>query len=92
MIKSIRHKGLKKFFLNGIKKGIQPKHAEKLADLLDLLNAAKVVGDMNFPGSELHPLKGELQGYWAVNVSGNWRVVFRFVDGYAYDVDYVDYH
>lgn len=92
MIKSFRHKGLQNFFFDGTKKGIQPKHAEKLADILDLLDAASEIKDMTFPGSDLHPLKGDLQGFWSVKVSGNWRVIFRFENGDAFDVDYVDYH
>ena len=92
MIKSFRHKGLQKFFFDGTKKGIQAKHAGKLADILDQLNAAGEIQDMNFPGSELHPLKGDLQGFWSVKISGNWRMIFRFEKGEALDVDYVDYH
>lgn len=48
--------------------------------------------DMNLPGFRAHPLKGALKGHWAVWVSGNWRVTFRFDDGDAYDIDYLDYH
>ena len=92
MVKSFRHKGLQKYFFDGTKKGIQPKHAEKLADILDLLDAASEVRDMDFPGSDLHPLKGDLRGFWSVKVSGNWRVIFRFENGDAFDVDYIDYH
>ncbi len=92
MIRSIAHKGLEAFFLDGIQKGIQAKHAQKLADLLDRLNASSAVKDMNFPGSGLHQLKGKLRGYWSVKVSGNWRVIFRFKNGDAFDVDYIDYH
>jgi toxin HigB-1 len=92
VIKSFRHKGLQKFFFDGTKKGIQAKHAEKLADILDQLNAASEIRDMNFPGSELHPLKGDLRGLWSVKISGNWRMIFRFEKGEALDVDYIDYH
>lgn len=92
MIKSFRHKGLEKLFFDGTKKGIQPKHAEKLADVLDLLDATSEIKDMNFPGSDLHPLKGDLRGFWSVKVSGSWRVIFRFEKGDVFDVDYVDYH
>ena len=92
MIKSFAHKGLEKFFLDGVKKGIQAKHAQKLADLLDRLSASSAVKDMNFPGSGLHQLKGNLRGYWSVKVSGNWRLIFQFKNGDAFDVDYVDYH
>ena len=73
MIKSFTHKGLERFFLDGIKKGIQSKHSAKLSDILDLLDAASVVQDMDFPGAALHPLKGRLKGHWAVKISGNWR-------------------
>jgi len=92
VIKSFRHKGLQRFFFDGNKKGIQPKHAEKLADILDLLDATSEIKDMNFPGSDLHPMKGDLRGFWSVKVSGNWRIVFRFDNGDVFDVDYVDYH
>ena len=92
MIKSFRHKGLGKLFNDGSKKGIQPQHAERLEDILDRLDASAVVGDMDYPGSDLHPLKGSLKGHWAVKVSGNWRVIFRFENGDAYVVDCLDYH
>ena len=92
MIVSFTHKGLEDFFYDGSKRGIQPRHAQKLADILDRLNAAHVVQDMRYPGAELHPLKGNLAGYWAVKVSGNWRVIFRFADNNASHVGYVDYH
>ena len=92
MIKSFRHKGLERLFHDGTKKGIQAAHSEKLTDMLDRLDAAAVVSDMGYPGSDLHPLKGNLKGQWAVKVSGSWRVVFRFEKGDAYVVDYLDYH
>ena len=47
---------------------------------------------MDLPGFKLHPLKGNLKGFWAVSVSGNWRIIFRFEGGHAYDVDLGDYH
>lgn len=92
MIKNFAHKGLENYFYNGTKKGIQPQHAQKLADLLDRLGAAIDVSDMRFPGSDLHQLKGRMKGLWAVKVSGNWRVVFSFKEANAYDVNYIDYH
>jgi len=92
VIKSFRHKGLENFFYDGSKKGIQPKHAQKLSDILDRLDAATIVEDMSFPGADLHPLKGDLKGNWAVRVSGNWRIIFMFHDGNAFVVDYADYH
>ena len=92
MIKNFRHKGLEKFFYSGNKKGILASHARKLADILDQLDAANEIRDINFPGSSLHPLKGKLEGYWAVKVSGNWRVIFKFERGDIFEVDYIDYH
>jgi len=67
-------------------------HAEKLRDILARLDAAGAVTDMDLPGFRLHPLRGNLRGYWAVTVRANWRVIFRFADGEASEVDYIDYH
>ena len=92
MIKSFSHKGLEDFFYDGVKKGIQTKHAEKIAHILDHLDASNAIKDMNYPGSGLHLLKGQKKGKWAVKVSGNWRIVFSFRGGEAYEVDYEDYH
>jgi proteic killer suppression protein len=92
MIASFAHKGLEDFFYEGSKRGIQPRHARKLADILDRLDAAHQIEDMRYPGSDLHPLRGDLAGYFAVSVSGNWRVIFQFEDGNALRVNYVDYH
>jgi len=92
MIKDFAHKGLEDFFYTGTTKGIQAKHSDKLAVLLDRLNSAAEIQDMSFPGSDLHPLKGKLLGHWSVKVSGNWRLTFRFENGDAYVVNYQDYH
>lgn len=92
MITSFTHKGLEDFFYDGSRRGIQPRHARKLADILDRLDAAAHVEDMRYPGSDLHALHGDLAGYWAVKVSGNWRVIFQFAEGHASHVHYVDYH
>ena len=92
MIKSFAHKGLEKFFEDGGKKGIQPQHASKLGDILDMLDAATVVKDMDAPGLRLHPWHPKDKGLWSVDVSGPWRVVFRFENGNAYDVDYQQPH
>lgn len=92
MIQSFKHKGLEAFFFDGSLKKIQAKHANRLALILDLLNAAQTLPDMRFPGSELHLLKPPQDGIWAVKVSGNWRVTFVFGDDGVYDVDYLDYH
>ncbi len=92
MIRTVAHKGLERFFTKGVVRGIHPSHARRLRLILARLHGATVIGDMGFPGSELHPLAGELRGNWAVKVSGNRRIVFRVEDGDAYDVDTMDYH
>jgi len=92
MIRSIRHKGLKRLYQDDDPRGVTREHAAKLRDILARLDAAGTVSDMDLPGFRLHPLKGELKGLWAVTVRANWRVIFRFAEGEALDVDYVDYH
>jgi len=92
VVKSFQHKGLEKFFYTGSKKGIRPDHAGKLEKILDRLNAASALKDMNFPGSCLHQLSGNKAGQYSVRVSGNWRIFFKFLDGDAYIVNYDDYH
>ena len=69
-----------------------PEHVERLRDILAVLDLSRGPDDMNLPGFRLHRLKGKLKGHYAVSVSGNWRVTFRFRGGHAVDVDYVDYH
>jgi len=92
MIRSIRHKGLKRLYEDGDRRGVMTEHAVKLRDILARLDAAATVSDMDLPGFRLHQLKGESKGVWAVTVRANWRVIFRFAEGEALDVDYVDYH
>jgi toxin HigB-1 len=92
MIKSFKHKGLKKFWETGSVAGIQPKHAKKLRLILARLNAAVDELDMDFHGANLHALKGDKKDLWAVKVNGNWRITFDFENGNAYVVDYLDYH
>ena len=92
MIKSFRHKGLGLFFEKGDSSKIQPAHIKKMRFILTILHAAGHVKDLNFPGSNLHRLRGDFKGLWSVSVSGNWRVIFRFEDGDAHDVNYLDYH
>jgi proteic killer suppression protein len=92
MIRDFAHKGLGKFFMDGTKTGIQAKHEKRLRLILFRLNTATAISNMAYPGSGVHPLKGNLKGYWAVSVSGNWRVTFRFDNGDAFGVDYLDYH
>jgi len=92
MIKHFRHKGLAGFYETGSKAGIQAKHADRICLILARLNASHEPRDMSLPGLRLHSLSGGYQGYWAVDVSGNWRIVFKFEGQDVIDVDYLDYH
>lgn len=92
MIRSFRHKGVQRFFETGSKAGIQPQHAGKLRVLLTRLDVAKGPADMNAPGWNLHPLKGDLENHWAVGVDANWRLTFAFDGEDVILVDYRDYH
>jgi len=92
MIKSFKHKGLKKLFLNNDHSGINPKHAPRTARILDRLDASTNPQDMNLPGYKLHELSGKEKGTWSVWISGNWRVTFQFDGTDAVLVDYRDYH
>ena len=92
MIASFRHRGLKALYDGRKARRVAPKHVEKLRDILGALDRARGPEGMNLPGFRLHELKGSLKGHYAVSVSGNWRVTFRFEDGSVVDVDYVDYH
>lgn len=92
MIKSWKHKGLKKFFEEGSLKGIQPAHARRLTLILQRLNAAVQAEDLNLPGMHFHTLSGKLTGNYSVSVNGNWRIIYEFDGGDAILVDYLDYH
>jgi len=92
MIASFRHKGLKLLFEKGDRRRVLPDHVDKTRRILARLEEASEVGNMDLPGFRLHPLKGDLAGYWSVTVSGKWRIIFRFEAGHASDVDLIDYH
>ena len=92
MIRSLRHKGLKRLYEDDDAGGLNPEHVEKLRRILARLDIATTPQDLDLPGYRLHPLKGDLKGFWAVTVQANWRVTFRLAEGHALDVDYVDYH
>jgi toxin HigB-1 len=92
MIKSWRHKGLKLFYTTGSKAKIQPNHASKLHDILQALDFATAPEQMNFPGLGFHKLKGAFEGFYAVKVNGNWRVIFGFDGKDVILVDYIDHH
>jgi toxin HigB-1 len=88
MIRSIRYKGLRRLHEDDDPRGVIPERAERLRDILVRLDAAGTVADMDLPGLRLHPLKGDLRGYWAVTVRANWRVILCFAGRDALDVDY----
>ncbi|WP_049726884.1 type II toxin-antitoxin system RelE/ParE family toxin [Wenzhouxiangella marina] len=92
MIRSFRHKGLRRFFESGKTSGIQAQHAIRLRLILGRLHAARQPIDMDLPGLRLHELKGDRIGTYAVNVSGNWRITFQFSGEDVEVVDYEDYH
>ncbi|MGH6631312.1 MAG: type II toxin-antitoxin system RelE/ParE family toxin, partial [Burkholderiales bacterium] len=92
VIKSFRHKGLQRFYDSDDRKGVAPEMADKIARILARLDVAKTPGQMDLPGWRLHPLKGELKGFWSVWVSENWRIIFRFEGTEVTQVDMVDYH
>jgi len=92
VIKSVKHKGLRRYYETGSKAGIQAKHAGRLRLQLAALDTARAVEDMDVPGYRLHPLKGRAKNRWSIWVSGNWRLTFEFKDGNAYVLDYEDYH
>jgi len=92
VIKSFRHRGLKVLYEGGRGGKVSANHVAKLLRILTALDRASDPEGMDIPGFRLHPLKGDLKGHYAVSVSGNWRVTFRFENGHAVDVDYLDYH
>jgi len=92
VIASFKHRGLKRLYEHDDKRGVSAAHVDKIKRILARLDEAAEVRNMVLPGFGLHPLKGKLKGFWTVSVSGNWRVVFRFENGNAYDVDLTDYH
>jgi toxin HigB-1 len=92
MIGGFRHKGLRELFEDDSAKGVNPDHVRKLKQILLLLQAAQRIEGLNVPTFRLHPLTGDLKGFWSITVRANWRVIFRFKDGKALDIDLVDYH
>jgi proteic killer suppression protein len=92
MIASFKHKGLRQLFEDDNPRGVNPEHVRKLRQILAVMHAAQEIGDIDVVTFRLHPLAGDLKGFWSVTVRANWRIVFRFEDGRAFDVDLVDYH
>ena len=92
MIRSFKHRGLKRLFERNDRSGIRPDLVENVEDILGRLNQATTSQALNLPGYRLHPLKGDLRGFWSVTVRANWRIIFRFEGEDAFDVELIDYH
>ena len=97
MIQSFRHKGLRKLFEDGNASGVPPDLADKIDLLLEAIDNAESLADLDAPGLKLHPLKGNKKNEpvrYAITVTGNYRITFEFEEseGHAYKVDYEDYH
>jgi toxin HigB-1 len=92
VIRSFKHRGLKRLYEGGDRRGIRPDLVEDVEDILARLDRAETPQAMNLPGYRLHALKGDLRGFWSVTVRANWRIVFRFEGVDAFDVELTDYH
>ena len=92
MILKFAHKGLERFYATGSKAGINPQHADKLSRQLSFLDNATKPQDVDVIGWKLHPLTGDLMGYYSISVNGNWRLIFKFSNENVEIVDYLDYH
>ncbi len=92
MIESFRHNGLRRLYDDDDRKLLPPELLGRIREILTALEAAESIEGLSRPSFRLHALKGELKGFWAVTVRANWRIIFRFADGRASDVDFVDYH
>jgi toxin HigB-1 len=92
MIKTFQHKGLLRFFEDDDGSKLPSNMLTRIGIILSTLHAAQHIEGMNVPTFRLHSLKGELKVFFSVTVRANWRIIFRFEDGDAFDVDFVDYH
>lgn len=92
MLKTFKHKGLEAFFVEGSQRLLSPQHLGRIRRILDFLDNADRVEELDIPGYGFHTLKGDRKGEWSMKVSGNWRITFRFADGHAFDVNLEDYH
>jgi proteic killer suppression protein len=92
MIRSFKHRGLKRLYERGDRSGVRPDLLDTVEDILARLDEADAPQALNLPGYRLHPLKGDLDGFWSVTVRANWRIIFRFQGADALDVELIDYH
>lgn len=92
MIRTFKHRGLRRLYERGEQGRVSSERLNRIEDILARLDVAVTSSDIDLPGYGLHLLKGKLKGYWAIKVSGNWRIIFRFRDGDAFDINLIDYH
>ncbi len=92
MLRTFRHRGLKRLFQRDDASGVSADQLTRIEDVLAHLDVAMRPTDLDLPGYRLHRLRGQRKGFWSVTISGNWRIIFRVEDGDVYDVDLVDYH
>jgi proteic killer suppression protein len=92
MIRTFKHRRLKRLYERGDRSGIRPDLVETVERILTVLDAATPPQALDLPRYRLHPLKGGLRGLWSVTVRANWRIVFRFQETDAFDVELIDYH
>ena len=92
MIRSFKHRGLKRLYEREDRSGIRPDLVDDVEDILFRLDSAHSPQALNLPGYRLHPLKGDMKGFWSVTVRANWRIIFRFEGIDAFDVELIDYH
>ena len=92
MIRSFRHRGLKRLYDKDERRRLPRDSVDKIERILARLDETNEISNMDLPGYRLHPLKGDRAEFWAVTVRANWRIIFRFENGHAHDVDFVDYH
>ena len=92
MIRSSKHRGLKRLYEQDDRSGIRPDLVDTVQEILTVLDDAVTAQELNLPGYRLHPLKGERKGFLSVTVRANWRIVFRFEGAHAFDVELTDYH
>ena len=92
MIKSLKNKGLEKFYLKGTSAGVQAKYSKNLRFQLAALDSAQDIDDLDISRYRLHPLKGQREGIWSITASANWRLTFEFIDENVYILNYEDHH
>jgi len=92
MIRSFKHRGLKRFYERDDRSGVRSDLADGIQEIMTILDEADSAQELDLPGYRLHPLKGNLKGFWSVTVRANWRIIFRFEGPDVFDVELIDYH